>query len=143
MTYALTPFIMLDGNAGEAVEFYEQALGAVVVFKQTFGEAPADPQHPVPEGIKSRLAHSVLKVGGADLFVADFSPGQANRSGNQVNICITAPTREEAERLYGNLLEGGQVLIPLQPVHFSPAYGMVTDKFGVTFQIFAKREAAV
>jgi len=106
---------------------------------QTFGEAPEDPEHPVPDEAKDRLAHSILKIGNADLFVADSFPGQPNQSGNRAQICITTPDTRTSNRFFDALQQGGQVIMPLQKVHFSPAYGMVTDKFGVTFQIFTQR----
>ncbi|EGK12919.1 PhnB protein [Desmospora sp. 8437] len=139
MAFQVTPFIMLDGKAKEAIQFYETSLGAKIVFTQSYGEAPEDPEHPVPNEAKDRLAHSVLKIGDADLFVADTSPGEPNRSGNRVQICITTPDIETSNRFFDALQQGGQVIMPLQKVHFSPAYGMVTDRFGITFQIFTQR----
>ncbi|WP_028551278.1 VOC family protein [Paenibacillus sp. UNC451MF] len=140
MILQMTPFIMLDGNAKEAIQFYEKALHAKVLFTQTFGEAPVSPESPVPEDIKERLAHSVLKIGEADLFVADTTPGQPHQGGDTVYICITTNDIEEANQLFDSLQQEGQVSFPLQETHFSPAYGIVTDKFGVTFQIFAKKK---
>lgn len=139
MALQVTPFIMLDGQAREAIRFYEQALGAEVVFRQTFGEAPDGSGSDLPAKVKDLVAHSVLRIGDAELFVADFEPDMPNRSGNQVNICITVDDKEQAEKLYESLQEGGQVNRPLGPIHFSPAYGIVTDKFGVMFQIFTRR----
>lgn len=139
MTLQVTPFIMLDGNAKEAIQFYERSLDAKVIFMQTFGEGPENPEHPLPEEAKERLAHSVLKIGDADLFVSDTFPGQTNQIGNRVQVCITTPNIEKSNQFFEALKQGGQVIVPLQKVHFSPAYGMLTDKFGVTFQIFTKR----
>jgi PhnB protein len=138
MTLQVTPFIMLDGNAKEAIQFYEKSLDAEVIFMQTFGEGPENHEHPLPEEAKERLAHSVLKIGDADLFVADTFPGQTNQIGNRVQICITTPNIEKSNQFFEALKQGGQVNMPLQKIHFSPAYGMVTDKFGVTFQIFTR-----
>ncbi|MCK9857466.1 VOC family protein [Paenibacillus sp. ATY16] len=135
MDVQLIPYIMLDGGAREAIAFYEQALGAKVVFKTTFGEAGQE----VSEQARDRVAHSVLKIGGSDLYVADTDPGVRFAQGKQVNICINIADKEQAQKYYEALKEGGQVEHPLQEVYFSPAYGMVTDKFGVTFQIFTKR----
>lgn len=139
MILQMTPFIMLDGNAKEAIEFYEKALHAKVLFKQTFGEAPDSHESTLPEEAKNRLAHSVLKIGEADLFVADTLPGEPNGAGNIVSICVTTSSVEESQQLFDALQEDGQVGLPLQKVHFSPAYGIVTDKFGVTFLLFTKR----
>ncbi|WP_336776338.1 VOC family protein [Paenibacillus sp. MMO-58] len=135
MEVQLNPYIMLDGEAREAIAFYEQALEAKVVFKQTFGEAGQAES----EQARDRVAHAVLKIGGAVLFVADTDPGVRFAQGKQVNICITIADKEQAQKYYEALKEGGQVDHPLQEIYFSPAYGMVTDKFGVTFQIFTQR----
>lgn len=137
MNVKFTPFIMLDGHANEAIRFYEQALGAQVVFKQTFGEIPEEGNtSPMAEELKKRIAHSVLIVGGSELFVSDSEPNQQLERGDQVNICLTVKDVSDAERIYDALRSEGKVLSPLQPLYFSPAYGMVTDQFGVTFQIF-------
>ncbi|MCK8487296.1 hypothetical protein M0651_08945 [Paenibacillus sp. MBLB2552] len=50
-------------------------------------------------------------------------------------------TVEQAQRLFDGLKQGGEVQQPLQPIYFSPTYGIVTDKFGVTFYVFTKRPA--
>ncbi|WP_019637743.1 VOC family protein [Paenibacillus fonticola] len=141
MNVKFTPFIMLDGHANQAIPFYEQALGAQVVFKQTFGEAPEDGNAPaMTEEMKKRIAHSILVAGGSELFVSDSESGQPLERGDQVNICLTVKDVSEAERIYEALRSEGKVLLPLQPLYFSPAYGMVTDRFGVTFQIFTEKD---
>jgi PhnB protein len=140
MTLQLIPYIMLDGQASEAIEFYVKALDAKVLFKQTIGEGPGNPEFPLTIEDKQRVAHSVLQVGTTEMYVADLEPGQACQLGNQVTICITTNEREQSKPIYDALLQDGQVIMPLQETYFSPAYGMVTDKFGVTFQIFTKRQ---
>ncbi|OKP82255.1 VOC family protein [Paenibacillus sp. P32E] len=139
MTIQLNPFILLDGNAQKAIEFYQETLGAKLLFKQTVGEGPQNPDTPLSEEAKARIAHSVLRVGETDFYVADLEEGQALIPGNGINICITVDNAVEAEQLYHLLKEGGQVDIELAPAYFSPAFGMVTDKFGVAFQVFTKR----
>ncbi|NOU93215.1 hypothetical protein GC093_08275 [Paenibacillus sp. LMG 31456] len=82
MTLQLTPFIILGGNAKEDIQSYEKTLDVKVLFKQTFGEPQDNVEHPVSEEAKERLAHSVLLIGEAELFVADTFPGQPNQRGN-------------------------------------------------------------
>ena len=140
MSLRFTPFIMLNGHAGEAIRFYEQAFGAQVVFRQTFGEMPEDDSSvPMSEEVKNRIAHSVLVVGGSELYVSDSAPDQPLERGDQVNICLTVQSVSDAERIYDALRSEGKLLLPLQPLYFSPAFGMVTDRFGVTFQIFTEK----
>lgn len=140
MSIEVNPFIMLEGTAREAINFYQEILGAKLLFMQTVGEGPLDHDTPLSDEDKARIAHSVLRIGETTMFVADLEPGQTRQTGNGLNLCISTSEAQTSERLYSVLKEGGQVDIELGPAYFSPAYGMVTDKFGVTFQIFTKRQ---
>lgn len=141
MTVQLTPFIWMDGNTKEALHFYEASLDAKIEYIQTFGDGPEDPKRPLSDSMKQRIAHAVLKIGETIVMMADVFPGSPLRSGNQVSICITTNEIEKSTRIYNCLKEDGQVDLPLQKTHFSPGYAMVTDKFGVTFQIFTTTTA--
>ncbi|QYK66752.1 MULTISPECIES: VOC family protein [Paenibacillus] len=138
MSKRLIPYITMDGNAKEAIEFYEEALDAQLLFIQTFGEMPENPDFPIPAEVKERVGHATLKVGETELMFSDTFPGSPFSSGNQVSICITTDSVEQAQKMFHALQQGGQVGMPLQETHFSPAYGNVTDKFGVTFQMFTE-----
>ncbi|GGE08803.1 VOC family protein [Marinithermofilum abyssi] len=138
MTLRLTPYLVMDGNAKEAIQFYEKALDAKVLYIQTFGEMPENPEFPIPADAKKRVAHAMLKVGETDLMFSDTFPGQPHQSGNQVTICISTNDMERSKQIYESLQQDGQVNMPLQETFFSPAYGIVTDKFGVTFQIYTE-----
>ncbi|MFY0544652.1 VOC family protein [Brevibacillus sp. H7] len=138
MTLRLTPYLMMNGNAKEAIQFYEKALDAKVLFNQTFGEMPENPEFPLPAEAKELVAHAMLKVGESDLMFSDTFPGQPHQSGNQVTICISTKDKEKSKQIYEALQQDGQVNMPLQETFFSPAYGIVTDKFGVTFQIYTE-----
>lgn len=139
MSLQLNPFILLEGTAEEAIAFYQETLGAELLFKQTVGQGPQHPDYPLSDEEKARIAHSVLRVGGTEIFVADLDIGQVLQKGNGINICLSTDDAGESERLFNALKEGGLVDMELGPIYFSPAYGMITDKFGVTFQIFTKR----
>ncbi len=138
LSIRFVPFIQLDGRAKEAIELYVEALGAEVTFSQTFGAGPGA-SAAMPEELKNRIAHSELKIGDAQLMVADSEPGKSPREGDLLTVCITTPDAEQATRMYNALREDGEVITPLGAFHFSPAYGVVKDKFGVTFQCFTSR----
>jgi PhnB protein len=132
----LIPYLIMDGNAKEAIQFYEKALDAKILFSSTFGEMPENPEFPLPADAKDRVAHATLEIGESVLMLSDTFPGQPHQSGNQVTICITTNDLEKSKQIFEALQQDGQVNMPLQETHFSPAYGIVTDKFGVVFQIY-------
>jgi PhnB protein len=138
MKMQLIPYLMMNGNAKQAIQFYEKALDAKVLFSQTFGEMPENPEFPLPEAAKNRVSHATIKVGETELMFSDIFPGQPHQSGNQVTICISTDDLEKSKQIYESLQKDGQVTMPLQETFFSPAYGIVTDKFGITFQIYTE-----
>ncbi|WP_223589351.1 VOC family protein [Neobacillus bataviensis] len=138
MTVKLIPYLVMDGNAKEAIQFYQNALDAQVLFSQSFGEMPENPEFPLPAEAKDRVSHATIKIGESELMLSDTFPGQPHQSGNQVTICISTNDAEKSRRFFNALEDGGQVGMPLQETFFSPAYGSVTDKFGVNFQIFTE-----
>jgi PhnB protein len=138
MTTRLIPYLVMNGNASEAIKFYEKALDGQVLFSQTFGEMPENPDFPLPAAAKELVSHATIKVGETELMFSDTFPGQPHQSGNQVTICITTDDAEKSHKMYKALQQDGHVTMPLQETFFSPAYGSVTDKFGVNFQIFTE-----
>ncbi|MCO7176683.1 VOC family protein [Sporolactobacillus kofuensis] len=136
MALKIAPYLMMNGNAEEAIQFYEKVLDAQVVFKQSFGEMPESPNAPLPEEAKNLVSHAMVKIGESDLMFSDNFPGQSSQTGDQITLCITSENKDKSTQFFNALSDGGQVKMPLQETFFSPAYGIVTDKFGITFQIF-------
>jgi PhnB protein len=137
MSLQLNSFILMNGRATEAIEFYQEVFDAKVIFKQTIGEGPDASKF--KENELDFIAHSILKIGETEIMVADIIPSLPFQKGNQISICVTCNDSTESKYIFEKLKENGQVVSELNEIHFSPAYGIVTDKFGVTFQIFTKR----
>ncbi|MBS4213756.1 MULTISPECIES: VOC family protein [Neobacillus] len=138
MSVKLIPYFVMNGTAKEAIQFYQQALDAQVLFSQSFGEMPENPEYPLPAEAKDLVSHATIKIGESEVMFSDTFPGQEHHSGNQVTICISTNDADQARKMFEGLSQGGQVGLPLQETFFSPAYGQVTDKFGITFQIFTE-----
>ncbi|MGG0035290.1 VOC family protein [Priestia megaterium] len=135
MVLGIYPYLVMNGNGQEAVKFYEKALDAKVIGVQTFGEMPGNPEFPTPIEAIDRVMNAHLKVGDNDLMLSDIFPGQSYHIGSQVTVAITIDSVEKSKEVFEKLKEGGQVGMPLQETFWSPSYGQVTDKFGVTWQI--------
>ena len=85
--------------------------------------------------LQDRVMNAHLKVGDTDLMLSDTFPGQPYQIGSQVTVAITVDSVEESKEVFEKLKEGGQIGMPLQETFWSPSYGQVTDKFGVTWQV--------
>lgn len=134
MKVKLTPYLNLEGNAREAIEFYEQALGAEVLSIITYGEMPEMP-NTFTDDLKKLVAHAKLRVGESELMFSDAPSSSSIPKGKQVTICITTNDVDKSKQFFEALRQNGQVNMPFGEEPFSPGFGDVTDKFGVTFQI--------
>ncbi|MCR2805249.1 VOC family protein [Paenibacillus soyae] len=142
MSIRLNPYLNFDGTTKEAVYFYEKALGGQVIGIMTFRDVPEDPNHPLPDEMKDRVMHAHLKVGNDDLMFSDTFPGMPHQPGDTVQIAIHPADESRAKEIFAALEDGGQVVMPLQKTDWSPLYGIVKDKFGVTFQVNVAAEQA-
>ncbi|RJE90514.1 VOC family protein [Paenibacillus sp. 1011MAR3C5] len=135
MSIKLTPYLVMEGNAKEAITFYQEVLGAEVLMQQAFGEMPANPEYPLPESVADKIAHAHLKIDESELMLFDSFPGSPYSRGNNITVCVTLPNAERATEVFEKLANGGHIVHPLQATFFSPAFGTVTDAFGITFTV--------
>ncbi|GIP29550.1 VOC family protein [Paenibacillus sp. J23TS9] len=134
MSLKIAPYIVLNGNCAEAVAFYEKVLGANNLGIQRFGDMP-DEGHPVPEEAKDRVLHAALEFDGQMLLFSDTFPGNPFQLGDQLSIAIMTSDLERLKSIFHALSDGGQVHMELQETFWSPLFGMVRDRFGISWQL--------
>ena len=130
------PYLFLDGRCEEAIEFYKKTLGAKVEMMMRFKESP-EPMPPgmVPPGSENKIMHSALKIGDTTVMASDGRClGKPTFQG--FSLSITAKNEAEADKLFAALGDGGQVQMPLAKTFFSPSFGMVADRFGVSWMVY-------
>ena len=134
------PYIFFDGRCEEAVNFYKTALNAEVTMMMRFKENP-DPQ-PNPMGGKEldeKIMHASFKVGQTEVMASDgYAKGNPEFKG--ISLSVTAATENEAKKIFGALSEGGKATMPLSKTFYSPCFGMVNDKFGVSWMVIVLGE---
>jgi PhnB protein len=132
---AIEPYLFFNGRCEEAVEFYKNALGAEVLMLMRFKESPEPPQPGmIPPGSENKIMHVSLRIGDATVMASDgHCGGQPNFQG--FALSLTVPNEAEADRLFSALANGGQVQMPLAKTFFAPRFGMVADRFGVSWMI--------
>jgi PhnB protein len=129
------PYLFFDGRCEEAIEFYKKALGAEVLMLMRFSDSP-DPPPPgmVPPGSENKIVHSAMRIGETEVMASDgHCMGKAAFQG--VSLSVSASSEAEADRLFNALAEGGQVQMPMGKTFFSPRFGMVADRFGVSWMV--------
>ena len=130
----VTPYLMLDGRCEEAIEFYKKALGAEVGMLMRFKEAPEGSCAP---GGGDKVMHACIKIGDTNVMASD-GRNTGNPEFKGISLSLNAKDEADADRLFKGLSEGGQVQMPMDKTFFAKRFGMVADKFGVSWMIIAE-----
>jgi PhnB protein len=129
------PYLYFEGRCEEAIGFYRKALGAEVTTLMRYKDSP-EPHQPgmVPPGAENKVMHSSFRIGETTVMASDgLCSGKPDFKG--VSLTITVPNDNEAEQLFAALGDGGQVQMPLTKTFFSSRFGMVADRFGVSWML--------
>ena len=132
----IQPYLNFDGRCEEAIEFYRGALGAEVTMLMRYKDSPeACAPGMVPPGAENKVMHASFHIGQTTLLASDcHCKGQPSFQG--FSLSLTVANAAEAERRFASLAEGGQVRMPLTKSFFSPGFGVVADRFGVSWMIY-------
>jgi PhnB protein len=130
------PYLFFDGRCEDAAEFYRRALGAEVTMLMRFKDSPEPPNPDMcPPGAADKVMHMSLRIGDTMVLASDGEcRGKPTFQG--FSLSLTVPSEAEAERRFAALAEGGQVQMPLAKTFFSPRFGMVADRFGVSWMVY-------
>jgi PhnB protein len=134
------PYLFFGGHCEKALAFYSKALGAEVLMKMRFSESPepCDPKM-VPPGTENNIMHASFRIGDSVVMASDgCNCGEAKFEG--MSLSITVADEAEADRVFGALSDGGQVNMPLSKTFFSPRFGMVADRFGVSWMVYVDQK---
>lgn len=132
----VTPYLMFDGRTEEAIEFYKKAIGATVEMMMRFKDSP-DKSMCVPAN-ENKIMHSCLKIADTAVMASDGrNTGKPDFKG--ISLSISAKDEAHADQMFTALGEdGGQVQMPMTKTFFAKRFGMVADKFGVSWMIIAE-----
>lgn len=130
MTTRLNPYISFDGDARQAMEFYERIFGGTLTLN-TFGEFGAQD---VPDADK--IMHGMLETpSGFTLMGADTPPGMAHEPGNNIAVSLSGDDAGELRGYWESLSGGGTVSVPLERQMWGDEFGMCVDQFGIAWMV--------
>lgn len=128
------PYLGFDGNCAEAMRFYERVLGGKITVMMTGAQSPMADQ--MSKEFADRVMNAQLLLpGGGLLYAGDAPPHVPYQGIKGVNITLNFDTVEEAESIFNALAEGGKVTMPYSPTFWAKKFGMLIDKFGVSWII--------
>lgn len=131
----LNPYVSFDGNAEEAFNFYRSIFGGEFPAVMRWGDNPQCAEFSAED--KNKIMHISLPVGDSVIMSSDHVDGMGDKylQGNNFAIAIAPGSREEADRVFNGLSQGGKDAMPMQDMFWGGYYGHVTDRFGVRWMI--------
>jgi PhnB protein len=128
----LRAHLTFPGTCEDAFGVYMRVLGGTNLAVVRYGDTPAATD--VPDHFRDKLVHATLTVGQYQLLGADIDPDQYQQPPG-FYVLFSAATAADAERIFAQLADGGDVKMPLQATFWSPAFGVVIDRFGTPWEI--------
>lgn len=132
-------YLNFDGITEQVIDFYSEALQAKEVKKVKFKDIPQDPNYPLPENELNMIMESSMEFAGGKIMMSDLLPSMRMVTGelvkgNNVLISLVIDDKPKLEEYFNNLSVGGNVMMPLSNTPWSSCFGMLVDKFGVTWK---------
>ena len=129
------PYLFFDGRCEEALAFYRKTLGAEIGMMMRWKDSPEPcPEGTIPPGSENKVMHASVKIGDTMVMASDGRCGGApNFQGFSLSLDVADDA--EAKRLFDALSDGGQVQMPLGKTFFASSFGMVADRFGVSWMV--------
>jgi PhnB protein len=133
----LNPYLNFNGNTEEAFNFYKSVFGGEFSSLVRFKDVPMEAGK-VPKSDLNKIMNIALPIGkGSVLMATDAleSMGQKLKPGNNFHITINTDSKEEADKLFNGLSDGGKVMVPISDAFWGAYFGMFTDKFGTQWMV--------
>jgi len=131
--FQLNPYLSFDGNCREAFERYQKVFRGKIESSFTFGETPGSED--VPTELRDRIMHSTLRIGEGVIMGSDVPPGQPYEAPRGIYVSINVDETAEAERIFRELSEGGNVVVPIEKTFWAERFGMAVDRFGTPWMV--------
>jgi PhnB protein len=128
---SLDVFLTFNGECRQALDFYAQVFNQKPEQVMTFAQNPDG----ASDADKDKILYASIPIEGGNVMFSDCSSDSAFVKGN--NICLTIGLKDDAEikKTFDKLAAGGKIGMNLGKTFFSELFGMVTDKFGINWQI--------
>jgi PhnB protein len=133
----LQMYLHFNGQCEEALKYYQQHLGAEILFMMQFKGSPAASE--TPAEWQDKIMHATLRVGNVQIMASDGMNGQAQQKSHGFSLSLTPNSLEQAEKVFVVLSEKGKVTMPLQKTYFALRFGSLIDQFGIPWMIHLEK----
>lgn len=125
------PYLYFNGNAEEAIFFYQKAFKAQEPSIMRYKEQPGTE---IPKEHENMIMHAELKANGSTFYISDAA-SEKIIVGDNLQINLNCDSEEEIRWIFDHLIEGGQVRMKLEDTFWGALFGSLTDRFGITWSL--------
>ncbi len=134
----LNPYLTFLGNCEEAFNFYKSIFGGEFSYVGRFNEMPPQKGMELSEEDANKIMHISLPISKETILMGSDTGGEwapTTVVGNNITLSITAESKEEADRFFSSLSDGGKATMPMNQTFWGDYFGMCTDKFGINWMV--------
>ncbi len=134
----INPYLHFMDNAEEVFNFYKTVFGGEFATVMRYGDMPGCEEMQLSDGDKAKIMHIALPIGNDNVLMASDSikaSGQTHTEGNNFSISVSLDSRDDADRVFKGLADGGKETMPLQDTFWGSYFGMLEDRFGVNWMV--------
>jgi len=135
---AINPYLTFQGNCEEAFNYYKKVFGGEFNYMGRFSEMPPQEGVSLSEEDGNKIMHVSLPISKDNILMGSDSGGEWAPSmvvGNNISLSVNAENKEDADRFFNLLSDGGKVTMPMDKTFWGDYFGMCTDKFGINWMI--------
>ena len=131
-------YLNFENTTEEALRFYAKVLGGKLTEVYRFGAMPQEGGFELTPEQKNLVMHVGLQLADGQMIMAsDMLPGMGPKrvEGNNFSISVHPDSRQEADRIFSALSEGGSITMPIADQFWGDYFGSLTDRFGVNWMV--------
>lgn len=131
-------YLNFNGNCEEAFNFYKSAFGGEFGHVGRFKDMPLNDGTPLSPQEGEQIMHISLPISRETVLMgsdtgAEWAAGF--KQGNNFSISVNTDSKDDADRIFSRLSEGGQVTMPMSEAFWGSYFGMLIDRYGVQWMV--------
>jgi len=132
---AINPYLIFNGKAEEAFNFYKSVFGGKFAGIQRFKDMPSSKD--VPKGEEDLIMHVALPIGKGNMLMGSDAPESSGKVivGSNSYISVNVDSKAEAKKLFNGLSAGGEIQMPLADMFWGAYFASFVDRYGIRWML--------
>lgn len=133
----VNPYLVFNGDCEAAFILYKSVFGGDFITFSKFSDMPNNVDSPLSPEDANRVMHVSFPISTDTILMGSDSNSQSGEVafGDNISISINAESKEEAEKIFNGLAQGGKITMPIQDTFWGAYFGMLKDKFNINWMV--------